>query len=276
MGGGCEGKRSCEGASEQAWPHITVNGILIAPEAIGRELPHHPAGSREQAIFLASQALVIRELLNRRVKALDLMVTREAGENEEEAATRALIEREVPLPQADDAAGQHYFEHNRERFTNAPLLMVRHILLACPPDDTEERSRVREQADALLEQIKADGSRFTRLAMIYSACPSKEQGGALGQISKGQTVPEFERQLLRLPAGLALQPLESRYGFHLVWVDRRIDGQRLPYEVVAGTIRAELNQRRWQVAVVQYLKGLISAADIQGIVLEGADSPLRQ
>ena len=75
---------------------------------------------------------------------------------------------------------------------------------------------------------------------------------------------------------LASQPLESRYGFHVVWVDQRIEGQLLPYEAVEGSIRAELNQRVWQVAVAQYLKGLVGEADIQGIILDGAESPLVQ
>ncbi|MNO03316.1 hypothetical protein D3C81_2239780 [compost metagenome] len=50
----------------------------------------------------------------------------------------------------------------------------------------------------------------------------------------------------------------------------------MPYEAVEGAIRAELDQRVWQLAVGQYLKGLVGAADIRGIVLEAADSPLVQ
>ncbi|MBD7978006.1 peptidylprolyl isomerase [Pseudomonadaceae bacterium Sa2CUA2] len=263
-------------SSEQEWPRIKVNGVAIAAEAIAQELQYHPAGSREEAVFLASQALVIRELLQQRIAALGLKVSPAAGESEEEASTRALVEREVPMPRADEPACRQYFDSNRARFASAPLLAARHILLGCPADDVEERSRTLERGEALLEQLKADGSRFAELALVHSDCPSKAQGGALGQISKGQTVPEFERQLFRLPLGLAGRPLESRYGFHVVWVDQRVEGELLPYEAVAGSIRAELDQRVWQVAVAQYLKNLVGEADIQGIHLEGADSPLVQ
>lgn len=262
--------------SEQEWPRIKVNGVGIAPEAIARELQYHPGATRQEAIFLTSQALVIRELLQQRINALDLRVTPESGETEEEAATRTLIEREVPLPHADEATCRQYFERNRARYASAPLLAARHILLACPADDAEQRSEMRERADALLAQLRVDGTRFAELALTHSFCPSKAQGGALGQISQGQTVPEFERQLLRLPLGLAGQPLESRYGYHVVWIDQRIEGQSLPFELVQGSIRAELDQRVWQVAVAQYLKNLVSMADIQGIVLDGAESPLMQ
>ncbi|MVW75028.1 peptidylprolyl isomerase [Pseudomonas xionganensis] len=263
-------------SSEQEWPRIKVNGVGIAPEAIAQELQYHPASTRQEAIFLASQALVLRELLKQRANALGLVVQPAAGESEEEAATRTLLEQEVPLPHADQAACLKYFENNRSRFSSAPLVAARHILLACPADDAEERSLMCEQAEALLEQLKTDGLRFAELALAHSACPSKNQGGSLGQISQGQTVPEFERQLLRLPLGLADHPLESRYGFHLVWVDQRIEGEPLPFELVEGSIRAELDQRVWQVAVGQYLKNLVGMADIRGIVLDGADSPLMQ
>ncbi|MNG94092.1 Foldase protein PrsA 3 precursor [compost metagenome] len=256
--------------SEQQWPRITVNGMAIAGEAIAQELQYHPAPSREEAIFLASQALVVRELLQQRIAELGLQAECTPGESEEEALTRLLIERELPLPGADEQTCRHYFERNRERYATAPLVAARHILLACAPDDGEARSHARELAEKLIEQLAEDGSRFAELALAHSACPSKEQGGALGQISQGQTVPEFERQLLRLPQGLAPQPLESRYGVHLVWVDQRIEGRALPFEVVHEAIRAELDQRVWQVAVAQYLGNLIGEADIHGIVLDGA------
>ena len=263
-------------SSEQEWPRIKVNGVALEAESIARELQYHPAPNRQEAVFLACQALVIRELLQQRIQALGLQVTPHAGEPAEEAAIRALIECEVPLRVADEAACQQFFERNRQRYASAPLLAARHILLACPADDADERDAMRAQAEQLVSQLQQPGADFAALAMAHSACPSKAQGGALGQISKGQTVPEFERQLFRLPLGLASQPLESRYGFHVVWVDQRIEGQLLPYEAVEGSIRAELNQRVWQVAVAQYLKGLVGEADIQGIILDGAESPLVQ
>ncbi|HAJ85305.1 MAG TPA: peptidylprolyl isomerase, partial [Pseudomonas sp.] len=200
-------------SSEQEWPRVRVNGVAIAPQAIAQELQYHPAESRDEAVFLATQALVVRELLQQRIAELGLVVRAESGESEEEAATRTLIEQEVPLPLADEAACQQYYNGNRQRFFSAPLLAARHILLACPADDAEARSLAREQALGLLQQLQAAPQRFAELALQHSACPSKEQGGALGQISKGQTVPEFERQLFRLPVGLCQQPLESRYGY---------------------------------------------------------------
>ena len=262
--------------SEQDWPRIRVNGVLIEPEALALELQYHPAAEQSEAMFLAAQALVIRELLLQRGQELNLQVATAAGESADESALRALIEHEVVVPEADEAACEHFYQSNLTRFVSAPLLAARHILLECAPDDIEERITKREQAQALIAQLQEDPQRFGELAVGHSACPSKAQGGSLGQLSKGQTVPEFEKQLFRQPQGLVSQPLESRYGFHVVYVDQRIEGVQLPYDTVAQDIRRELYQRVWQKAVAQYLQTLVGAADIQGIQLEGATSPLVQ
>lgn len=263
-------------SSEQEWPIISVNGVPITPEAMALELQYHPAESRESAVYLAARALVIRELLQQRIAELGLAVEIAPGENEEEAATRLLLEREISVPQCDEATCLRYFESNRGRFHSAPLLAVRHILLECAPDDAEARQMAHVQAEVLLLSLAQNPASFAELALKYSACPSKAQGGSLGQISKGQTVPELERQLFTQAPGVADKPLESRYGWHVISIDQRVEGQPLPYEAVAGAIRTQLQQGVWQKALVQYLQTLIGAADIRGLALQGADSPLVQ
>ena len=90
-------------SSEQEWPIISVNGVPVTPQAMAMELQYHPADSREEAVYSAARALVIRELLQQRIAELGLAVEIAAGENEEEAATRLLLEREVTVPECDEA-----------------------------------------------------------------------------------------------------------------------------------------------------------------------------
>lgn len=258
-----------------ALPQIRVNQTLISADAIAREMQYHPAESRDEAAFNAAQALVIRELLRQRADALGLHLPEEQDPQEEQVLNE-LISREVPLPSADEASLQRFYAANPSRFCSAPLVAARHILFAAAPDDAVSRSRLREQADDLIAQLQQSPRRFAELARELSDCPSKEQGGALGQISQGQTVPEFERQLLRLPEGLAHQPLESRYGWHVVYIDQRLEGQQLPFAAVREMIARELEQRVWYKAVVQYLETLIGDAEIEGITLRAAESPLLQ
>ncbi|HET8705521.1 MAG TPA: peptidylprolyl isomerase, partial [Pseudomonadales bacterium] len=110
----------------------------------------------------------------------------------------------------------------------------------------------------------------------YSGCPSREQGGNLGQISKGATVPEFEAPLFERSPGLASQPIETRFGLHVVWVDSRVEGQPLPYEHVKQGIARYLEDNAFRRGVSQYLQLLAGQAVIKGVDIKAADSPLLQ
>ncbi len=173
-------------SSEQEWPIISVNEVSITPEAMALELQYHPAESREEAVYLAARALVIRELLQQRIAELGVSMEIGAGENEEEAATRLLLEREVHVPQCDEETSLRYYENNRGRFHSAPLLAVRHILLECAPDDVEARSLAHVQAEVLLQRLDEFPGTFAELAVKYSACPSKAQGGFWGRSARAR------------------------------------------------------------------------------------------
>src|SRR5690606_35843457 len=109
------------------------------------------------------------------------------------------------------------------------------------------------------------------LARTHSACPSAAQGGSLGQVSSEQTTPEFERALKALaPGGITPVPVETRYGFHIVRLDRRIDGQELPFEAVEQRIAEYLADSVRQRATAQFIARLVSTATVTGIDLPGA------
>lgn len=257
---------------------ITVNDVPIGETEIAREMQYHPADSPEKAYLLAARALVVRELLLQQAaeKGIGELAARSDAETGDDARIRLLIEQEVKIPEADDPACRTYYRRNPQRFRTAPLMQVRHILIPAAPKDLEGRRAARRLADRILEQLAEDPSCFAVLARDHSACPSRNEGGDLGQIGRGQTVPEFERQLFALPEGLASRPLETRYGYHVVEVQRKQDGRILEYEQVAKKIAAYLNERVRRKAVSQYIRYLIGEAHIQGIDMQGEDSWLMQ
>jgi peptidyl-prolyl cis-trans isomerase C len=194
---------------------------------------------------------------------------------DDEALVRALIDREVVTPEADEATCRRYFEQNRSKFRSADLYAVRHILCAAAPNDSAARADARERATAILARLSAAPDQFEVLAREHSACPSREIGGNLGQISRGQTVPEFEVALAHLPvAEMPDAPIETRYGYHVVVVDKRIAGEDLPFEVVAPSIAVWLAARARHTAIHQYITLLAGRADISGVALEPTGSAL--
>ncbi|MCG8668081.1 MAG: peptidylprolyl isomerase [Pseudomonadales bacterium] len=257
-------------------PTVKVNGKLIAESDIAVELQYHPADSAEEAIFKSVEALVIKELLTQKSEALGIKAEAQNDETPDEALIRALLEREVKTPEADPASCQQYYNANQEKFITPPLMEVNHILLGVSPEDIEGRKENRQLAENLIQQLKRDPSLFKEFAQEFSACPSKEQGGNLGQISKGQTVPEFEKQLFLLPTGLADKPIESRYGFHVVLIANRIEGEQMPFDACKTRIAGYLKDHAYVKAVSQYIDVLMSEASIEGLENPGSATPLVQ
>jgi peptidyl-prolyl cis-trans isomerase C len=251
---------------------IVVNGCAIDEREIARETQYHPSKSLEEARARAVQALVVRELLLARADLLGI-----PGAEDVDSRVQALIEREVSTPKADEAACRRFYEANQSRFRSPGLVEARHILFPAAPSDAAAIATARAKAQGAIDILKRQPERFADLAKELSACPSAKQGGNLGQLSRGSTVPELDTFLFELEEGqLCTVPVRSRYGFHVLRVERRVDGRTLPFETVHKNIADYLEDRVWRQAVRQYIELLIGAADIGGIDLKGSASPLVQ
>ena len=86
---------------------------------------------------------------------------------------------------------------------------ARHILVAT-------------EAECLkLKQEIEGGADFTAIAKKHSKCPSGKQGGALGEFSRGQMVPEFDRVVFQEAVGKVHGPVKTQFGYHLVEITKR-------------------------------------------------------
>jgi len=260
---------------------VSVNGVTIPRGDIGRETQHHPAEKPIDAWLAAARALVVRELLLQEARRLGIEpapLEDDEGRREtsEDALVRQLIEQEVRTPEPDEAACRRVYEQKQQTFRSSDLYAVRHILLPAAPGDAPARAAAKTQANALIELLASDPTMFPALASAHSACPSKNQGGALGQISRGQTVPEFEAALGDAPVGSVMTgPVETRYGVHVVMVDQKIAGAPFPFEMVHARIAAWLAERSRETAIRQYIAMLAGRASITGIELEAIASTIR-
>jgi peptidyl-prolyl cis-trans isomerase C len=253
---------------------ISVNGTVIAEPEIARETQHHPAPSLEAARRKAAEALAVRALL---LQQADRVAVPREGHSTEEARITALIEREVKTPSADEATCRRYYQTNLARFRSADLFEARHILFLVKPDDPAAAAVARAKAEDAIAVLKEQPGQFAEMARLHSACPSGKQGGNLGQVTRGSTVPEVETFLLQLePGQLCPVPIRSRYGYHVLRLERRVEGRQLPFEVVQEKIAAYLEERVWRQPVHQYIQILAARAEIKGIDLKAAASPLVQ
>lgn len=260
---------------------ISVDGVAIPEADILAEAQNHPADTPGAAVQEAARALVVRQLLLHEARRTGTAAPAGSDtgprETAEDAAIRELIAREVEVPTASEAECRRFYDNNPARFRTEPIFEARHILIAASEADVIARKEAKDLAAALVAQLAERPADFTALAKAHSACPSREEGGNLGQITRGSTVAEFEAALGGMISGeLAPAPVESRYGFHVVMLDRRIDGETLPFDMVRQRIAGWLDAAVWSKAVAQYIAVLAGQADIRGISLNEADGPLVQ
>jgi peptidyl-prolyl cis-trans isomerase C len=260
---------------------ISVNGTVIPREVIAREVQNHPAEQPILAWQAAARALVVRELLLQEARRLGIEAeplcdSEGRSETSEEAAMRELIEREVVTPEPDEPACLRFYEQNRERFRAGDLYEAAHILIAAPRRDFAARTAARAKAGQILDAVRGDPHLFAEFARSQSDCKtSAENGGHLGQLSRGQTVREFEAALRRMRPG-EFSIAETRYGFHVIRLDQYAPGQVLPFELARDRIADYLATSVQHRALAQYVAVLAGQADITGITLSVPASPLLQ
>ena len=246
---------------------ISVNGVDIDDTEVEQELTHHQGAGNP--LKQAVQELVLRRLLLDEARRLGLAAA------SDDDLVEALLVQEVKVPVADDAACRTFHAQRPELFRSGVLVEARHILFQVTPEAPLDL--LRTTAQAVLDALKLAPERFAELADQYSNCPSGALGGNLGQLSPGQSVPEFEALVFRLDEGeLAGRLLETRFGYHIVQVLRRVEGKAIAYEAVQAQIADRLSRAAWQRAVHLYLHLLVGRAEIDGVELESTASALVQ
>lgn len=280
MPSGCGSGCGCASASKSPIPppsdggRVSVNGVEIEAEAIAREIQHHPAGDGATAWKAAAQALVVRELMLQAARAAGLEPRPErdeAGRVElvEEALVRAALDL-APAPQkAGEAECRRYYEANRHRFRMPDLFEASHILFEPASDDAAGWRQAERDARTLAAELGDDPGDFAEAARAFSACPTARQDGSLGQVRRGELVPEIQVALEDLADGTTGRvPVRSRFGWHVLRHQRTIPGKTLAFEIVAAKIAEMLDARAWTMGAATFVLQLAKDAEIEGIVLD--------
>lgn len=251
---------------------LTVNGVTLPVEAIEREAQCYAGAPDPEAA--ARRSLAVRVMLLQRARELGL-ADEHPGPDAEDAIIGRVLDAEVHTPTPGEAECRRYFDMHSDQFTSGELVEARHILFAVTPGTPVAALRAR--AKAMATELMADPAQFAARAAEFSNCPSGAQGGDLGQFRRGRMVPEFDKEVFGTTAtGMLPGLVQTRYGFHIVLVERRVPGRRLDFDLAREGIAAYLSSRVQERALMQYIRVLAGRADIEGVDLDAAASPLLQ
>ncbi|MCO1335781.1 peptidylprolyl isomerase [Microbulbifer sp. OS29] len=274
--GGCGGGSGAAHAPTPmpAFAPVRVNGVEIAAEEIAREMQHHPAADGETAWHRAARALAIRELLLQVTSTCPLdeqqqTIATDHIETEEDVEVSALLDRELPPPCVTEEECRRYYAGHTHRFLTPDLFEAAHILIE-PIEDTDSGwLKAKQQAHELAGELGDDARHFAEAARELSGCPTGRQDGSLGQVRRGELDQAVQLALEALPEGCtAREPVRSRFGWHLVRLHRRINGQTLPFELAREKILDMLEARAWVTSASKYIGELASVAHIEGVQLD--------
>jgi peptidyl-prolyl cis-trans isomerase D len=227
---------------------IAMEGVIVTPRDIEQEFRR-----RNEKVKLA-----YARIANDKVRAeiqptdADLRSMYEASKarymNPEKRSLAILVADQARMEQSvqvTDADLERLYNQNKDRFRTPDRVKVRHILLKTLGKPEAEDAKMRAKAEDLIKQIKA-GADFAKLAKENSEDPgSAVKGGELPEwVTRGQTVPEFEKAAFGQKPGETSGPVKTQYGYHIIQVLAKEQARLRPFEEVKGELAAEFKKQR--------------------------------
>lgn len=183
------------------------------------------------------RAAILEELINRKLFFLEasrnLFEAEPAFKAQLKAAKETLlvnyaIEKAISSVTVKEEEIVSFYEENKDKMGGGETANANHILV-----DSEEL------ANEVREKIVSGALSFEDAAREYSSCPSKEQGGSLGDFGRGQMVPEFENACFALEIGEISAPVRTQFGYHLI----RLNGKKAAEAPALADVRADIQAK---------------------------------
>lgn len=155
----------------------------------------------------------------------------------EEMLANFAIAKAVEGVKVTDEEAKAFFEENKNELMSGETVNASHILV-----DSEEK------ATELLSKINAGEISFEDAARANSSCPSSEQGGNLGEFTRGQMVPEFDEACFSMSVGEIKGPVKTQFGYHLIKLNAKNEAKPIEFSDIADQIKQKLMSDKQQAA----------------------------
>jgi peptidyl-prolyl cis-trans isomerase D len=184
----------------------------------------------------------------------------------------AIVEKVQPAATpVTDQELQAYYNQHREEYRLPEQVKVTHILIKTPLPGADGKvdekgvEAAHQKAEDVMKQVKAGGD-FAKLAGQYSDdTVSAKDGGELGWIGRGRTVPEFEKASFSLAKGQTSDLVKSSYGFHIIRVEDKQEAHVKTLAEVKGEIEGKIKEEKAQHATEVAANSLLSQARAEGL-----------
>jgi peptidyl-prolyl cis-trans isomerase D len=233
----------------QSATKIKFTYAVLSADAVGKTI--NPTDAELQTFFKAHSALYSNAVAETR-KLQYVVFTTDNVPNGVQPVT--------------DAEEQAYYAAHQDLYKVEEQVKVRHILIKAAANATPaEDAAAKAKAQDVLDQLNKGGN-FAELAKKYSDDPgSKDQGGELGFIKRGVTVPAFEQAAFNLQPGQTSGLVKTQFGYHIIQVEAKQTAHTRPFDEVKPQILATLTQQKEQQAQQNFAQQLASEAKKNGL-----------
>jgi peptidyl-prolyl cis-trans isomerase D len=221
---------------------IIGEGVVVAPREIADEFHRKNDKVRlDYALLTAAKYQAEAEPTDAEIKAYYDAHKASFQTPEKRSLGIILLDPgKIPVTLPTDAALRKDYAAKQDTFRTPERVQARHILIK---SDASNDAAMKAKAEGILKQIQAGGD-FAKLAMENSDDPgSKAQGGELGWIVKGQTVPEFEKAAFSLQPGQTSGLIKTTYGYHIIQVEKHEQAHLASFDEVRAQLINEAMQR---------------------------------
>src|SRR5256885_3009621 len=163
--------------------------------------------------------------------------------------------------EATDKELRERYDREKERYRLPERARLREIVIL-KPDNATALEQARQHVQLITEQARNNAD-FALLAKTASQAPTKDKGGDLGEVAKGELLPELDKAVFNSPAGAIIGPIEAKTAWHILKVEQRLPSEVPAFESIKDKLRKDESEDAWQRDYKAYIDRLRKDAFIQ-------------
>ena len=184
------------------------------------------------------RAMILDQVINKKLMLLDAEKNlyeydaefkAELAQIKEDMLANFAIKKVVENITVTDDEVKADYDNNPDKFKTGESVEASHILV-----DSEDKAK------ELLDKINAGEVSFEDAARENSSCPSSQNGGSLGEFTRGQMVPEFDNACFSMKVGEISAPVKTQFGYHLIKLTGKKESTMLSFDEVKDSLRQQL------------------------------------
>jgi peptidyl-prolyl cis-trans isomerase SurA len=154
------------------------------------------------------------------------------------------------------------YNREKEQYRLPERAHLREIVIL-RPEDASKVEEARQKATEVGEAVRKPGSDFANIASTMSEAATRENGGDLGEVAKGDLVAELDKAIFSAPPGSIIGPVESKSAWHIVRVEQRLPSEVPAFESIKDRLRKDASEETFQRDYKTYIENLRKDAFIQ-------------